>query len=379
MHNKTKALSIAKNALNKCYKKEGIVAGATHFNYFWARDSFFASWGALELKNYKIVKRNLETFIKYQKENGQIPIRIGASSVMQWVSILIPKIKTKTIGVYNQDKGFNPAIDPNLLFIITIQKYVEKTKDFEFAKKNLIKIHKAMDWLETFEKEGLIYAGKYSTWQDAIKKEGYSLYTNVLYYEAIKSLNKLLNSINIKNEFEEKSKIIKEKINEKFYDEKLGYYIDFFNSKQRCEVFSPDGNFFAILFDVSNKKQTDSILKIAEKFEISKEVPSYTNSPKYKKNEVYLPLFLVNMQGYHNNNICWPWIGCLHVIALNKVGKYNESKKILEKISTLISSDNDIYEVYERNGKPVKRFFYKSEKQFAWGAGFFILANKTVN
>lgn len=374
-----KSFEIAKNSLKKCYKKDGIVAGATHFHYYWARDSFFASWGALESGDYKIVKINLETFIKYQKEDGQIPLRVGATSFSQWLAIFGIKKKIKNVAEYHQDKGFKSAIDPNLLFLITMQKYIEKTKDYNFSKKYLKNIHKAIDWLETKEKEGLIYAGKYATWQDAIKKVGYTLYTNVLYYEAVKSLNQILDSIKVKNEFKEKSEIIKTKINEKFYDEKLGYYIDFYTEKNRCEVFSPDGNFFAIFFDLADKKQAQSILKKAENFGISKNTPSYTNYPKYKKCEVYIPFYLANMQGYHNQDICWPWIGCLHTIVLNKTNQKKEAKIIFDKISNLIEKDNEIYEIYESNGKKVNRLFYTSEKEFAWGASFFILTHKTIH
>ena len=120
--------SIAKNSLRKCYKKHGIVAGATHFNYFWARDSFYASWGALEIGDHKIVKKNLESFIKYQKNDGQIPLRIGATSLSQWLALAGIKLKHKEVAEYNQDKGFKSAIDPNLLFIITFHKYTKQCK-----------------------------------------------------------------------------------------------------------------------------------------------------------------------------------------------------------------------------------------------------------
>lgn len=373
------SFEIAKNSLKKCYKKEGIVAGKTHFHYYWARDSFFASWGALELNDTNIVKINLENFIKYQNINGQIPLRIGGKKIHQILSFFKIAHKLRNVAEYNQDKGFNPALDPNLLFIITFEKYLEKTKDYAFTKKHLNSLHKSMDWIESFEKEGLLNEGKYATWQDSVKKEGYTIYTNTLYYAATKSLNKILNSIDITNGFLEKSEIIKNKINEKFYDKKLGYYIDYFNKKQRCEIFSPDGNFLSIYFNLCNKNQTESILNNAEKLSISKDTPSYTNSPKYNKREIYFPFYLINMQGYHNMEICWPWIGCLHIIALIKNGKIEKAKILYKKIDQLIQKDKDVYETYEKNGKIVKRLFYASEKEFAWGASFFILTHKTMN
>ena len=56
-----------------------------------------------------------------------------------------------------------------------------------------------------------------------------------------------------------------------------------------------------------------------------------------------------------------------------------EAKDVLIRIARLIEKDNDVYEVYEQNGHPLKRFWYKSEKQFTWGAGFFIYAYKIIH
>jgi hypothetical protein len=57
-----------------------------------------------------------------------------------------------------------------------------------------------------------------------------------------------------------------------------------------------------------------------------------------------------------------------------------ESKKQLEKIANVIYKHKTVYEVYEKNGKPVKRLIYSSEKNFAWNSSFFILAyNEIIN
>ena len=372
------AFSIAKESLRKCYDKQGIVAGRTHFNYYWARDSFYASWGSLEIGDTDIVRQNLSTFLKNIDEKGQVPLRIGASNLYQWLALFGVKTRNDFRPEYSQDKGRNPAIDPNLLFLITLGKYVEKTDDISIVKKNIEKIHKIIDWLEGFEKQGLIYAGNYSTWQDILKKKGFVLYTNVLYYQALVSASEFLKKADIKNEFLEKSNLVKQKINEEFYDKKLGFYIDYFNEKMRSEIFSSDGNFFAIIFDVADKKQADSILKKAEKIGISKDVPSYTNYPRYGFPEVYAPLYLAGMQDYNDYGVCWTWLGCLHSMALSNAGKKIEARKVLDNLSELIIKDKDVYETYEKNGKPLKRLFYSSEHPFAWSASFYITAEKEL-
>ena len=372
------AKDIAVKSLKQCYDTKGIVAGRTHYNSIWARDALYACWGSLIINDVSIVKSTIKTFLKHTRADGLVPIRYGASNVAQWLELI--KIKPrKKIAVYNQDKGFNPALDPNLLLIITIEKYCEKTKDYDFAKQNLKKIHLIFDWLEKQEVNGLIHGGKYSTWQDIIKKEGAQIYSNVLYYKAILSLENILKNLKIKNEFLTKAIALKENINKSFWDENLGHYIDFFNKNKRSKVFTSDGNFLSIIFDLANKNQTESILTKADEFNISKDVPSYTNYPKYGFGEVYTPLYLIGMQDYNDYGICWTWIGCIHALALKKANKVKIAKKVLNKLSNIFLKDQTVHETYEQNGKKVNRMFYKSESPFAWTAGLFILADKEVN
>ena len=63
-----KAWTIAHKALKECYKGPGIIAGKHHFDDFWARDSFFASWGSLAAGDFTEVRSNLDLFFRFQKK-----------------------------------------------------------------------------------------------------------------------------------------------------------------------------------------------------------------------------------------------------------------------------------------------------------------------
>ena len=372
----SKALIIARSSLRACYDKKGIVAGRTHYNYYWARDSFYASWGAIELKDYDVVRRNLELFLKNIRKDGHVPIRVGASGLGQWLALAGIKAGREKPR-YSQDKGFNPAIDPNLLLLITLDKYVSRTNDAKIAKSHLPKVRACIGWLEKREKQGLLWCGRYSTWQDIVKKKGFVLYTNILYCKALASLSSVLKKIGVSNEFLEKAKIVKNRINESFWDKKKGHYIDFFDDKKRSAVFSSDGNFLAVLFGIAERKKAESILKKADELGISKDAPSLTNIPEYGFGEVYTPLYLIGMQDY-NNGTCWPWLGCLHSMALAVAGEKRKAGEVLEKLARLIIRDDDAYEIYEPDGRVVKRLFYTSEHPFAWSASFYILAHSLL-
>jgi len=59
------AYTIALINLRNSYRKDGIFAGRHHFSDMWARDSLFASLGALSVQDYHIVKKNLLTLIQF--------------------------------------------------------------------------------------------------------------------------------------------------------------------------------------------------------------------------------------------------------------------------------------------------------------------------
>ncbi len=101
-----------------------------------------------------------------------------------------------------------------------------------------------------------------------------------------------------------------------------------------------------------------------------------TAYPAYPLTRIYLPNILLGFADYHSGML-WPWISCFYAVALQKYDK-KEAVKTLEKISSKIIEYQNCYEVYEQNGKPVKRWFYKSEKPFAWFAGSFIYAFHAV-
>ena len=129
----------------------------------------------------------------------------------------------------------------------------------------------------------------------------------------------------------------------------------------------------AITFNIANKKQSLKIQRCIKRFKINQAVPSKTNYPKYPSTRVSLINHLGGLGDYHNG-LSWLWLGCLDAIAKNKIGMKKQAKQLLKQIAEIIVKHNGVYEVYEQNGKPVKRFLYKSEHPFAWSSGLFIYA-----
>ena len=373
-----KAYDIAQNNLRSCYSKNGILAGLQHFDDYWARDSFFASLGALCLKDFTIIRKNLELFIKYQNNAGQIPIRVGDYFIIS--KILRIKFKQKTRARYTQDKMFSYPTDQNSLFIISFYNYIQKTHDYTFLEKHSTKLKKAIQWnlLCDIDKDYLMEEKNYATWADSIKKSGKVLYTNVLHCEALRAFSELCKIANKKNDskyYLYLHKKVKQKINDIFW--KKDYYLDWIDKKE-YDYFSTDGNILAILFNISTKKQSLKIQRCIKKFKINQPVPSKTNYPLYPLTKVSLINHLGGMGDYHNG-LSWLWLGCLDAVAKNKIGMKKEAKQLITKISEIITRHSGVYEVYEQNGKPVNRSLYKSEYPFAWSSGMFVYAVHNLN
>lgn len=371
-----KATQIAKYNLHACFVGSGIVASVDHFEDFWARDSFFASWGLLELGESEMVRSNLNLFIKHQKKDGQIPRRIDRFFVgLHYLGIKTKRrnLKPKYAGAY-----FYPALDPNILFIITLHKYITKTKDREYLRRHFDALHKAMQWLEKYERDLLLNEGVFANWMDTVIKKGAVLYTNVLYSEALKSfaaMSALLNRTAIAENYLNKHRELTKKINEEFWNGI--YYSDWINDKKKYNFFSTDGNVLAMLFGISSQEQNMKIIKHIEKNWIDV-IPLRTNHPNYPRWRVASWMYLRGTSGYQNNFASWLWLGSIYAVALYKNGYKKKAQSIHEKIAAIIEEHKAVYETYAPTGVPYKGWCWKCTRSFAWSAGLFLWADKKI-
>ena len=358
-----KTLKIAIRDLRKCYS-DGILAGLRNFDNYWARDSFFSSFGSLALKDYNVVKKNLELFLKYEK-NGQLALRID-NYYFYSLKFLGIKIKGKFKARYKEDKLHHIPKDQNSLFIINLNEYIKATKDYKFLRKNYYKVKKIIDW----NGKDLIKEESYSGWADSIKRKGYVLYTNVLHCKALYDFYKLSKD----KEYLRLHNKIKDKINKKFWNGK--YYVDFLGSN----YLATDGNILGILFNIFPKNRIKKVINSIEEKRTGFISLAY---PQYKRSLVFFPFHFLNMYDYHN--MIWLWLDSLYALILYKNNFKKKSLELMNKISDLIIKYDNVYEIYERNEDkkkkeyaPVSRFFYKSEVPFAWSAGIFIYTVKEM-
>ncbi len=352
------AYEIALNDLRKCYTEKGILAGrkSKRYRQYWARNSFFASLGALRAGDSEQVKRNLQLFASLQNKNGMLPNQISQN--------LKPRYRL-LIG---------SVIDSTALFVVALYEYVKETQDMQFARQNFLSVRKAIEFLRSKDRDNdfLVEERVFANWADSVLRFGNVLYTNCCYYKALLSAGELCSLVkenSLAAKYRRLAAKTKEKINGMFWQG--NYYLDWIDFR-RHDFFACDGNLLAIDWAIADKEQSQMILNKIKQHQLNK-VPLQTNYPLYPLWRIP-PTLLPLMEYHYHNGSSWPWLGCLNAIALRKVGWKNDAKRELKGVAGLINENGTVHEVFGQNGKPIRSLFLRSESPFAWNAGFFVRA-----
>ncbi len=325
----------ARRALDQCVRREGIIAGNHHFVDLWARDSLFATFGA----DVQSAQRTIKTFLRYQRRDGLIPYRIFRRGGM-----LVPNFRSLQSG------GLVP--DGGLMTMIATGQLRDKT----FLYKHALQIQKSIGWYRRTYGHGLIAEWFQCEWADAVLKVGKTLYTNVLYWTATRDVH------------------IKQKINDTFWNS--DYFADWADWK-RQDFFASHPNMLAIVFDLATKDQSKKILAYAKKH-CWNGWALQENYPAYPWWRIPIQNYLAGMGDYHNRGVIWLQPTILYAVALKKTGKIKEARDVFGKISEKIVEHRGVYEIYEKNGKPVRRLFYQAEHPFAWSSGLYLWAQQQI-
>ncbi|NTV23919.1 MAG: hypothetical protein HGA85_06135, partial [Nanoarchaeota archaeon] len=330
------ARKIAAENLRSLYGEKGIFAGASHFNDYWSWDSFYASLGSLALGDFDIARKNLDLFISGMKNDGQIPLRIGTTTLGIILSYIGFK-QAKRFPVYNNDKSLSPPVIQNSLFLIAFHEYILAANDNAYLKKNISKVEDILSWNFAKDRDSdlLIEEDEYCNWADSIKKKGKVLYTNICHSYAnkcVSDLYSMLGDMDKKRHYLSLHKKINKKIDDLFWNGK--YYIDWIDREKKHEYFSTDGNFLAIFWDIADRKKAVRIVKASYGF-TKKGVPGRCVHPPYPDSLVSPALRLIGLGDYHNG-VSWIWLGAVCAIAKNRLGMKKEAHDIMEQLASLI-------------------------------------------
>ena len=347
------------------------------FSDYWARDTFWAMHGMLEIGDVTHTKLSLEFFLRHQHKSGKIARKIKVDFNRLKYFFRIKYKRKKPRAVFDSPFSSRFSFDDNLLCVIAFCKYVEKTEDLDFAKKYYGQISSALAFYPRsgLVKNHLLDEVGLAGWMDTVLKRGHVLYTNCLWFEAVTSLHKLSGTLKkpFPKALSETSKI-KSQIQKKLWLEKEKYFADSANENSVQTYFDLAGNALALLFGIATDKQAKSITAKIDSLRDPSSGLHPVNDPLYPWWKINPFAVLFGIFHYHNG-ISWSWTEAIMIAAKAKKGFVASSKKDLESFSKLIQKHGHVHETYYLSGKPFGHFFWKSAVPFSWGAGLFLYAD----
>ncbi len=370
-----RAYRIAVRDLRACYNPDGIVAGRLKFNAYWARDGFWASFGALALGDQAQALAQLDTFIKYQFPSGKLPVRVefvGHHFTGYNTLRSRPKVVGRAGGV------FSDPIDPSALFIIAAREYLERSGDLSFCRRFDPVMDRAIRWLmrHDHDGDGLIESYWLADWMDSIIKFNKVFNLNVIYYEglrayaALKAMNQEMEEA---REFSRTAARVHERLQLFWTGE---YFADWIWGHRRGG-FSSDGNVLAMLFGVATPDQARRILDYMRTHRLDTDTPLRICEPIYRFWRVFPMYYLAGIGDYHRTMI-WPWLGTLNAVCKARYGDRDGALADLARIGAWFLRHNGVNEVYDQRGNPIARSFYTAEIPFAWNAGLYVYAAHAI-
>jgi GH15 family glucan-1,4-alpha-glucosidase len=370
---------IEKRRLANGEEKRVLVAGVRNFREPWARDFGFASFGLLAIDEIKAARECLEVFLYYQKDDGQFPVKIHSTgipsrylhSLLRREQPITAPLRPKYISGHN-----TISLDGTGLLVIAALNYIETTGDEDFAQEYWLALKKAVNWLERFAltEDGLLHQGGYSDWADSINRQGRVLYTNVIYWKALKEMAaaaRIYGNPGDRNYFKARSEMVKHSILDHFWREDLGYFV----TNYLFDNLNSSGNLMAIAWDLVPDGQATLILDVMQSHGMANPVPTKPVHRPYPRRYIAFENRFGGIGHYHTN-AAWLWLGAWHVVALAHIGQLEQARQHLDRMADVIVKDGQVHEVYGDDGKYLSSFWYTSEAPLTWSAGLFVYAYK---
>ena len=270
-----------------------------------------------------------------------------------------------------------PSLDGHALLVISALHYASQTDDFGFLRGYWKRLELAMQWLAGFRGKAndiLLYQDSYSDWADSVARKGQVLYTNVVYWKALREMAHAAASLDLNDEathYVEDAQHVSRTINEVLWRSELGY----FATSESLDNLSSDGNLLAIAWGLAKSDQAARILKFMKEAGMADPVPTRVAHPSYPPNLIAIENRLGGLPNYHTDS-SWLWLGAWHLVALTRNGEMEEAAQILKRIVDVIVKDRQVHEVHGRDGEPLSSFWYRSEAPLTWNAGMILYAHQ---
>ena len=376
--------------------KEGLRASAAYYNQVWARDAFISLIGANLLKDEELLrcaKDTVSTFARTASPLGQIPNFFDLRS-------------------HEPEYGYSGSTDSTCWYIIGLASLYASTGDKTLLKGPLRVALAAYRWLryQDANNSWLIDSPAGADWMDAaVQRTGKTLYNNVLFLMATRSLRRLGVTTGesldkgIIPDFEE----LKQRFSDVFlpgegspkrlaaYWPRLSevyakgvpfglgcnHYFHYVSFSRIDTHFDTLSNLLCVLSGVSDSQSAMGILDTIKSRGLSIPYPVRVLDPPYtaesatfhKQFDLSLPVQHRSVPYAYHNGGAWPFVGGLFVAALYTKGQSNSSRE-LENLAAANTRFREGERVgfnewlHGKTGRPLGQYGQ------SWSAGMFIAA-----
>jgi glycogen debranching enzyme len=364
-----------------------LAAGGNQFRSLWTRDFAFAARGLMRVGRLDVVQNHLEALIRAARpEDGLVPrtldshpiaLRVALGSVGNLVHglgrslPLLDRLRAQYL-----DEHGSPAIDSNLLVLLTAIDYARAARDrgwWSRVEDDLVRVYRFYD---RHRVDGLIRQPRYSDWQDSVRREGHTFYTNLLYYTVSRRLQQNHRFAIDPSEVE----ACRRRIISVFLDPRSGLFLSLAGHRH----LSLDGNLLAIDLDFFEDPGRDRALYRAmvrsELWRRHDGLPGFNTTPDYPRRWVHGPARLARLCHYHDR-IFWSWLMALSAKVADRVGDEVTRTRVLCALTRAAHRDGTIAEIYAPLPRLPKwrSWIYRSETPFSWGAGMILDALAAID
>jgi len=377
--------ALAKDIITKCIGTNGVWASRERYaNQCWTRDFCLATSPVLlydpDLKNLDIVRIHLMQLLERQKPNGKIPIlylddeheflrdKITKSIETHKMSFMLKRYLDKDI------ENLTPHTrDSEVLFIIAVGEFLIVEPMTPYKDQLLAASRLAMEYIKSILVDGLILGADWRDIRDDLDDKPVLTNACLLYraYQVLgetESAKKVKDILNQKYWVSNNFETVRNKMNNKYLLYGMNdYFSDHFCDYPGSTSFDMLGNALAILYDIADKDQTESIFRY---------VTTNLRTPAgFKTTETFLPALTTEEKHIMEKDkaVVWPFVNgfILNAMLLKGGPKWQDiARNEFAKWEKL----HGFYEWYDINeGKG-----YGSKDQ-VWSAALFLRVNNNIN
>lgn len=385
----------AVEVLKRNATQKGLKTSHAYYHQVWSRDAFISFMGANMIGDDSLLqsaRTTIDVFARTRSPLGQI------------ASFFEPSTDSPEF-------GFSGSTDSSCWFILGLGSLYHANKDESLLGEPLAAAIDAYRFVryQDANNSWLIDSPQGADWMDAaIQRTGKTLYNNVLFLAATKSLARLLSAAKeseqaplldyqaLKERFNDVFLPSEESIQrispywprlathhreQKVVDMSRKYYLQYISFARIDSRFDTLSNLLCILFGAAGSETAASIIETIKAKGLARPFPVRVLDPPYKKGElgyderfdVMLPIqHRSGEYDYHNGGV-WPFVGGFLVCALNYLGMNNAT----EELAALARADGVC-----RDGENVgfnewldgKKGEARGQYGQSWSAGMYIAA-----